>query len=90
MSGNSSEDMTMAQTEYNFDADFEKFKEELPELIVDNADRFALYHDGERIGLFDSSFEAMDYGDREFGPGKFSIQRIVIEEAGLLSYSLAV
>ena len=80
----------MEPTEYNFDADFEKFKEDLPKLIVANADRFALYHDGERVELFDSSFDAMDYGDGEFGPGRFSIQRIVIEEAGLLSYSLAV
>ena len=80
----------MAQEGYDFDADFEKFREELPQLLAEHQGELAIYHGGERVRILTTIAEAMESGDTEFGRGQFSVQKIAREEVERLSYSLAV
>lgn len=68
---------------------FQAFEGLLAELVQKNAGQFALMSNGELVGVYPDAFEALRDGDRRFGDGNFSVQRIVTRplDLGFLSYA---
>lgn len=68
---------------------FQAFEGLLIELTLKSPGQFALMSNGELVGVYSGAFEALKEGDRKFGDGNFSVQRIVTRplDLGFLSYA---
>jgi len=77
----------MDQVERNYQA----FKAKLPELIKSNPGKFALMHDGDITGFYDTARDAYTAGVSLYpGEGTFSIQEVVDTPVDLGFFSHAV
>lgn len=65
--------MPTSQAQSNFDAYVALHRDQLEQ---SDAGRVALLHDGELIDVCEDIYEAYEAGCKQFGPGKFSYQRI--------------
>ena len=76
-------------TQPNAEADrnYEAFAVLLPGLLPDQRGRFALMHDAQIVGFYDSSLDATLEGLRKFGEGRYSVQEITDEPEHLGFYS---
>ena len=70
----------------NYDA----FKEELPTLLREHRNKFALMRDGEVVGFFDSSRDAALVGNSRYDDGIYSVQKVTdqVEDLGYYSYAV--
>ena len=71
------------------DWNYEVFRRKLPDLLITDADRFALMRDGEIVECFDTSHEAIEAGRRRFGSLPFSVQEVTDRpvDLGYLSHA---
>lgn len=69
------------------DINFEAFQIQLPNLLKKHAGKFALLHDSEVVGYFNTSFEAFKKGNVDFGEGQFSVQEVTDRVESLGFYS---
>jgi hypothetical protein len=71
------------------DRNYEAFRELLPRLLETKADRFALMHNEEVVGFFESSVAAVTDGMKRFGAGNYSVQQVATQAENLGFYSYA-
>lgn len=69
------------------DRNYEAFLALLPEIISVHGGKFALLHDCQIVGYFDTSLAATLDGHREFGSGRYSVQEVTSEPEHLGFYS---
>ena len=71
------------------DRNYEIFRQKLPELLITDADRFALMRDGAIVECFDTSHEAIEAGRKRFGGLPFSVQEVTDQpvDLGYLSHA---
>jgi hypothetical protein len=71
------------------DRNLEFFKKELPKLLKDHRNRFALLHDCSVSGIYDTIRDAQTAGDKLFPDQMYSIQKITDQAINLGFYSYA-
>lgn len=71
------------------DRNFDAFSGMLPGLLQSAHGKFALLHDKQLIGLFDSSVLAFVAGTQKFGEHHFSVQEVTQQSDNLGFYSYA-
>jgi hypothetical protein len=69
------------------DENFDAFMAALPSLVKAHAGEFALIHQREIKGFFQTSLSATLQGLREFGAGAFSVQEVAEQPEHLGFYS---
>jgi hypothetical protein len=69
------------------DKNYEAFLAILPKILCTHNGSFALLHEGEVQGFFDSSIDAYLEGIEKIGVGNFSIQQVTTESDNLGFYS---
>jgi hypothetical protein len=69
------------------DRNYEAFLAVLPDIISAHAGKFALLHDCQIVGYFDTALAATLDGHREFGAGWYSVQEVTSEPEHLGFYS---
>ena len=75
--------------DYDQNADYDFFVEQLPALLDDHQGQVALINRRKIVGYFDTMQDAVDAGIRQFGPEKFIAQEILSEDSAPIVYSLA-
>jgi hypothetical protein len=75
---------------WEIDRNLEFFETKLPELLSANEDRFALLHDQQIVGIYDSLGDAQTAGEKLYPDGIFSIQKVTEKPLELGAYSYAV
>ena len=75
--------------DYDQNADYDFFVEQLPVLLDDHRGEVALINRRKIVGYFDTMQDAVDAGIRQFGPEKFIAQEILAEDSASIVYSLA-
>ena len=75
--------------DYDQNADYEFFVEQLPALLDHYQGQVALINRRKIVGYFGTMEDAVDSGMKEFGPGRFIAQEIVADDPVPISYSLA-
>lgn len=83
--GKEAESSQRQEVERNFQA----FRERLPELLKDHANKFALMRAGKVIDFFDTSNDAFVAGTHLYEDGRFSIQEVTNQpvDLGYLSHA---
>jgi hypothetical protein len=74
------------QIEKNYAA----FVKELPKIALSHGGKFALMHDGEIVGYYDTSRDAVVAGEAIYPDGLFSVQQVTEKPVDLGYYSHAV
>lgn len=77
-------------SEYDQEADYKAFLRQLPELLKDNAGKYALIHDGNLVKVYKAESTALEFGILKYGTERFIVQRITDEEPQFISYSMLV
>ena len=75
--------------DYDQNADYDFFVEQLPALLDDHQGQVALISRRKVVGYFDTMQDAVDAGMKEFGPEKFIAQEVLDEDPAPIAYSLA-
>ena len=75
--------------DYDQNADYDFFVEQLPALLDDHRGEVALINRRKIVGYFDTMQDAVDAGIRQFGPEKFIAQEILADDSASIVYSLA-
>ena len=75
--------------DYDQNADYDFFVEQLPALLDDHQGQVALISRRKVVGYFDTMQDAVDAGMKEFGPEKFIAQEVLTEDPAPIAYSLA-
>lgn len=76
--------------QYDQEADFEAFKNLLPELLETQKGRFVVMHDQRIAETFDNEANALEWAVKTHGYGKFIVQEVHNRRLRPLSYSLAI
>lgn len=79
----------MQTLEQQVDRNFDAFQAALPSILPMYAGKFALLHNQEITGYFESSVAAVIEGIRQYGYGEFSVQHVSerAEDLGFYSYA---
>ena len=75
--------------DYDQNADYDFFVEQLPALLDEHQGEVALINRRRIVGYFDTMQDAVDAGIRQFGPERFIAQEVLAEDAAPIVYSLA-
>ena len=75
--------------DYDQNADYDFFVEQLPSLLDDHQGQVALINRRQIVDYFDTMQDAVDAGIMKFGPEKFIAQEIVADDSTPIAYSLA-
>ena len=75
--------------DYDQNADYDFFVEQLPALLDDHRGEVALINRRKIVGYFDTMQDAVDAGIEKFGPERFIAQEILADDATPIVYSLA-
>ena len=78
-----------AGQDYDQNADYDFFVEQLPALLDDHRGEVALINRRQIVGYFDTMQDAVDAGLKQFGPERFIAQEILAEDSAPIVYSLA-
>lgn len=73
----------MADQRTEVDQNYEAFREMVPDLMKSSPGKWALLHQRQLIGVFDTSGEAVAAGEMMYPEGRFSIQEITTEPISL-------
>ena len=75
--------------DYDQNEDYAFFVKQLPALLDHHQGQVALINQKKIFDYFETMQAAVDAGIKEFGPGRFIAQEIVVEDPVPISYSLA-
>ncbi len=75
--------------DYDQNADFDFFVEQLPALLDDHQGQVVLINRRKIVGYFDTMQDAVDAGIERFGPERFIAQEILSDDSAPIAYSLA-
>ena len=75
--------------DYDQNADYDFFVEQLPALLDDHQGQVALINRRKIVGYFDTMQDAMDAGIQKFGPERFIAQEVLADDSTPIAYSLA-
>lgn len=75
--------------DYDQNADYDFFVEQLPALLDDHQGKVALINRRQIVGYFDTMQDAVDAGLKQFGPERFIAQEILSDDSAPIAYSLA-
>ena len=75
--------------DYDQNADYDFFVEQLPALLIDHQGQVALINRRKIVGYFDTMQDAVDVGLKRFGSERFIAQEILAEDSAPIAYSLA-
>lgn len=65
------------------DENFEYFKSRLPELKTAHSNEFTLLHEQTIVDFFESENDAIKEGMKNYGEGKFSVQKVADDHIDL-------
>ena len=75
--------------DYDQNADYDFFVEQLPALLDDHLGQVALINRRKIVGYFDTMQDAVGAGIEKFGPERFIAQEILADDSTPIVYSLA-
>lgn len=75
------------QAHSEVDRNYEAFLAQLPKIIGEHAGKYALIHDREIVGYFDTALAATLAGIPRFGDDGYSVQEVAAEPEHLGFYS---
>ena len=75
---------------YSQEADYDAFKQQLPDLLRTSKGKFVVMHNRTVQKISDNQDEALKFAVREYGMGNFIVQEIHNRRVRPLSYSLAI
>ena len=75
---------------YDIRADYAIFQDELPTLLNEHAGSVVVYHNRERVGVFDTFDEAVRHGAERYGLGNFIAQTVEEQVPTRMAYLLMV
>ena len=75
--------------DYDQNADYDFFVEQLPALLDDHQGQVALINRRKIVDYFDTMQDAVDAGIKKFGPERFIAQEILADDSTPIVYSLA-
>lgn len=68
--------ITLEERKAEIHRNYRAFKEMLPSLMAEHSGKFVLLRDKKIIDYFDSSLDAIEYADKEYTDGMYSIQEV--------------
>ena len=75
--------------DYDQNADYDFFVEQLPSLLDEHRGQVALINQRKIVGYFDTMQDAVSAGVKRFGPERFIAQDVEPKEPVPIAYSLA-
>ena len=75
--------------DYDQNADYDFFVEQLPALLDDHQGQVALINRRRIVDFFDTMQDAVDTGIEKFGPERFIAQEVLADDSTPIVYSLA-
>ena len=75
--------------DYDQNADYDFFVEQLPALLDDHQGQVALINRRRIVGYFNTMQDAVDAGIKMFGPERFIAQEVLTDDSAPIAYSLA-
>ena len=82
--------MAMTERQCQVDANYDRFREVLPELLMTHAGKYAVMRDGAVIDFFDTFRDAVHFGCAKFGEDDFSVQEVTKPNVSLGYHSYAL